>query len=227
MNHPFLISLIMHLSFCLALVFFGSRSRPHAMTVPVQTIQWVNIAPPVAATPAIETPKAIKTKAPAHLSKPKTAEATAVVPEKPREIPESKPTPENAVSSPAPLPEATAEPTNLAQTAAAGLPGATGMKVDDPNFTFIYYLNIIRNRIQEYWRPPRVSGQSLNQQTMVVFKITKSGKISGIRVEQSSGNFLFDQAAQRALYETASLPPLPDEYGGQELTVHIEFESLR
>jgi len=197
------------------------------MTVPVQTVHWVNITPPAA--PGIETPRPAKPKtSPALIPKVKPAEATAIVPEKPREIPEAKPTPENPVASPAPLPEMVAEPNNLAQTAAAGLPGATGMKVDDPDFTFIYYLNIIRNRIQEYWRPPRISaGYVQNQQAMVVFRIAKSGKISNIRVEQSSGNFLFDQAAQRALYETANLPPLPDEYGGKELTVHIEFESLR
>jgi TonB family protein len=62
---------------------------------------------------------------------------------------------------------------------------------------------------------------------MIAFKITRSGKISDIRIEQSSGNFLFDQAALRALYETATLPPLPSEYGGKELNVHIEFETLK
>lgn len=226
MNYPFAISFILHLTFCAVLGFISIRNRPHAMAVPTQTVRWINIVPPVAS--AIEAPLPVKPLPPVRSPIIKPQETSAIIPEKIRSLPEPKPQTENSIASPAPLPEAIIEPSQSAQTAVASLPGATGLKVDDPDFTFIYYLNIIRNRIQEYWRPPHASvNKSQNPQAMVAFKISRSGKISQIRVEQASGNFLFDQAAQRALYEIASLPPLPDEYGGHELTVHIEFEILK
>lgn len=226
MNHPFLISLFIHLAFCALLLFTGVRNRPHAMTIPTQTIRWVNISAPVAPSVNLTTP--VSPKKSARPPKTIVEETAIVVPEKPRNLPEPEPAPANPVASPAPLPETIIDPGSSVQTGVAGLPGAAGVKVDDPDFTFIYYLNIIRNRISEYWQPPRLSANQVqNRQTMVVFRIAKSGKISDIRIEQPSGNFIFDQAAQRALYETAKLPPLPDEYGGKELTVHIEFESLR
>ncbi|MDD5541145.1 MAG: energy transducer TonB [Candidatus Marinimicrobia bacterium] len=227
MSHPYTISFALHLTFFVALGFIAGWSRPRVMTVPTQTIRWVDIVPPTI--PTVEAPAPVKSPPPAPKPKPKpkNEESTAIRPEKPQPQPEPKPVPEEPVASPAPLPESVTEPVPTDQPAVAGLPGPAGLKVDDPDFTFIYYLNIIRNRIQEYWRPPQLSDHSQNQQAMVAFKIARSGKVSQIRVEQSSGNFLFDQAAQRALYEVASLPPLPDEYGGHELSVHIEFEVLK
>jgi TonB family protein len=221
----------MHIAFFVVMGLFAIRSRPDVMALPVQTVRWINIVPPVAP-PVTEPVPAPPAKPVVRAPKTKTEKGTAILPEKPANLPEiqpiPEPIPESAIASPEPLPEVTAETDSSAATTVAGLPDATGLKVDEPDFTFLYYLNIIRNRIQEYWQPPRLaSSQSQNQQAMVMFKIGRSGNISQIRVEQSSGNFLFDQAAQRALYEVATLPPLPVEYGGNELTVHIEFETLR
>lgn len=226
MSYPYTISFTLHLTFLVALGLIAGWSRPHVMAIPTQTIRWINIVPPVAS--PVEVPLPVKPTPLVSPSKIKSEKTTAVLPEKPRPQPESKPLPENPTIAPAPLPEAVTESGLTAQAAVAALPGLNGLKVDDPDFTFIYYLNIIRNRIQEYWRPPQLSvGDSQNQQAMVVFKIARSGRVTQIRVEQSSGNFLFDQAAQRSLYEVASFPPLPDEYGGQELIVHLEFEVLK
>jgi len=230
-NHPFIISVMMHIVFFGVMGLFAVRSRPDVMTLPVQTVRWINIVPPVAL-PVTEPAPTPPAKPAVRAPKTKTERGTAILPEKPAKLPEiqpiPEPIPESTIAPTEPLPEMTAEADNSATATVAGLPDATGLKVDEPDFTFLYYLNIIRNRIQEYWQPPRlVSSQSQNQQAMVMFKISRSGNISQIRVEQSSGNFLFDQAAQRALYEVAQLPPLPVEYGGNELTVHIEFETLR
>jgi TonB family protein len=230
-NHPFVISVIMHIAFFVVMGLFAIRSRPEVMALPVQTVRWINIVPPVAP-PVTEAAPAPPTKPVVRAPKTKVERGTAILPEKPAKLPETQqipePIPESTIAPPEPAPEVMAEPDTTATTIVAGLPDASGLKVDEPDFTFLYYLNIIRNRIQDYWQPPRLaSSRSQNQQAMVMFKIGRSGKISQIRVEQSSGNFLFDQAAQRALYEVTQLPPLPVEYGGKELTVHIEFETLR
>jgi TonB family protein len=62
--------------------------------------------------------------------------------------------------------------------------------------------------------------------TVVGFQVLRNGKIVNINIEKSSGRYLFDQAAQRAVYSANPLPPLPDEFGGEHLSVHIEFEGI-
>jgi TonB family protein len=57
----------------------------------------------------------------------------------------------------------------------------------------------------------------------VGFVILKSGKVEGIRLEESSGIPSFDRAALRAMYAANPLPPLPPAYGKPRLTVHLGF----
>ena len=226
MNYTFAISLILHLTFFADVSVLAGRHQPRVMAIPDQNIRWVNIAPPVVQT--AEAPIQVKPATSVPVPKPKVEKAATVLAEKPQKPQETKPLPEETIASSTTSPELPVEPEATSQPASGGIPGATGLRVDDPDFNFIYYLNIIRNRIQEHWRPPYSSADSpYSQQVMIAFKITRSGKISDVRIEQSSGNFLFDQAALRALYETATLPPLPSEYGGKELNVHIEFETLK
>ena len=49
-------------------------------------------------------------------------------------------------------------------------------------------------------------------QPQVVFEIGRDGKVSGLEVEKSSGNPLYDQAALRAVTEATPFPPLPDDF---------------
>jgi len=53
--------------------------------------------------------------------------------------------------------------------------------------------------------------------------ILKSGRVEGIRLEESSGLPRFDRATLRALYAANPLPPLPPAYGKPSLTVHLSF----
>jgi len=57
----------------------------------------------------------------------------------------------------------------------------------------------------------------------VYFRITRSGGIDAPAVETSSGNFLFDQAALRAVVQANPLPPLPAGFVDQYLGVHFSF----
>jgi len=225
-NYPFIISLILHLTVCAVLGLVVEQHRPRVMTLPTQTIRWVNIAPAVV--PSTGTTIPIESASPIPPTKPKVEKATTILPDKPPKVSETKSLSEEPIASSAAPPNLPSKPGITSQPTLIGIPGATGLMVEESDFTFVYYLNLIRNRIQEHWRPPYSSvDQPHSQQVMVAFKITRSGKITDIRIEQSSGNFLFDQAAQRALYEVATLPPLPEEYGGRELNVHIEFENLK
>lgn len=102
-----------------------------------------------------------------------------------------------------------------------------GLKIDTKDFPFAYYLTILQNRVQNNWQPPyQTSTQQEKMSTIVGFQVLRNGKIVNVSVEKSSGRYLYDQAAQRAVYSANPLPPLPDEFSGEHLSVHIEFEGV-
>lgn len=113
------------------------------------------------------------------------------------------------------------------QKEAAVTEGSSGLKIDTKDFPFAYYLAIMQNRIQRNWQPPyQASNLPEKSTTTIRFQVLKSGKIVSVQIEQSSGRYLFDQAAQRAVYSADPLPPLPEDFAGEFLSVHIEFEGL-
>ena len=81
---------------------------------------------------------------------------------------------------------------------------------------------LVRNRIAQNWTPP--SGGAQGAKTVVYFKISRDGSISGPRVEQGSGVEFFDQGALRAVMISDPLPPLPLGWSGSQLGVHFGFE---
>jgi colicin import membrane protein len=102
--------------------------------------------------------------------------------------------------------------------------GATSnVRVDDEDFRFAYYLEIIKERVSFNWSPPPVSG-GLNVMCTVYFKIMRDGRISSVKVEQGSGFDLFDRAAVRAVNLSGPMPPLPAGFDGRWLGVHFEFQ---
>jgi protein TonB len=113
---------------------------------------------------------------------------------------------------------------NAAKSAGAGNSGVSSgnvMKIDAEEFPFPYYLVQVQNLIERNWRAP-FSGQG-QRTTTVYFKISRSGQVEDVTLEQSSGNALFDQAAMRAVYYANPLPPLPAASGLQSLGVHFDF----
>jgi TonB family protein len=118
-------------------------------------------------------------------------------------------------------------PTESVQKPTAPESQTGGLKIDTKDFPFAYYLTILQNRIQNNWQPPyQTSTQQEKMSTIVGFQVLRNGKIVNVSVEKSSGRYLYDQAAQRAIYSANPLPPLPDEFNGEFLSVHIEFEGI-
>jgi len=101
-------------------------------------------------------------------------------------------------------------------------PVTTGdMALDVADFPFAYYLATVKRKIATNWQVPGTGGTSIF--CRVYFRITKSGDIDSPAVESSSGNFMFDQAALRAVVEANPLPPLPGGFGDSYLGVHFSF----
>jgi protein TonB len=61
------------------------------------------------------------------------------------------------------------------------------------------------------------------QQPVAVFQIGRDGQITGLAIEKTSGNSLYDLAALRAITEASPFPPLPEDFRGPWLRVHLGF----
>ncbi len=97
--------------------------------------------------------------------------------------------------------------------------GGTGSYLDVSNFCCPEYITIMTQRIRSNW-VERAGGTG---QVIVKFTIQRDGRITDPAVEQSSGNQILDLNAQRALYSTRQLPPLPAAFPDPTLTVHLSF----
>jgi TonB family protein len=100
------------------------------------------------------------------------------------------------------------------------------LSVQGEPFPFNYYLDMLRKRIQENWQPPFQESGGAPMSAIVAFRIQKSGMIDQVELEKSTGRFMFDQAARRAVFDVGKMPPLPPEFSGGHITVHVEFETL-
>jgi TonB family protein len=76
-------------------------------------------------------------------------------------------------------------------------------------FKFPPYLAIVREKIEQNWNPPP---STKNVTAKVLFKILRSGRVDDPKLEKSSGQFYFDQAAIRAILLSNPFPPLPEGF---------------
>lgn len=111
-------------------------------------------------------------------------------------------------------------------TAPLGLAGLSGdVAVDAADFEFTYYLIAIRNRVSQNWGAPTgIMTQGNRVRCVVYFQIDRFGRVTAVKLEESSGVAFFDQSAMRAISVSSPLPPLPAGYAGGHLGVHFGFQ---
>ena len=100
-----------------------------------------------------------------------------------------------------------------------GGPGASAT-LDVANFCCPDYVVTMVERIRRNW----MMNQGTAGQVVVRFVIQRDGTISEHEVEKSSGSPVLDLASLRAIVQTKGLPPLPAQYPGSTLPVHLIFE---
>lgn len=99
---------------------------------------------------------------------------------------------------------------------ALGVAGGAGEEA----FPFTYYLNRVLALIEGNWfRPPSPAGTSCRVRCVV----DRGGRLIEAGLEAESQTPAFDRAALRAVYASAPFPPLPQSFGGNTLTLHLEF----
>ena len=63
--------------------------------------------------------------------------------------------------------------------------------------------------------------------TVMKFTIQRSGELTNIMVERSSGYAALDFMAERSLRITRQLPPLPAAFTARSLRVHVVYQNTR
>jgi len=138
-----------------------------------------------------------------------------------RKQPESKPAPETKEEP------QTQEAVNQEKK---GLPDGVELgsefgsaRLDAAGFDSPYYLNIVFSKIHRGWDNPFEGLDTVR--CTIYFVIDRRGKISDSAIENSSGMPAYDQAALRAVLRSKP-PPLPNQFGSDELGIHLEFRYI-
>jgi TonB family protein len=105
-----------------------------------------------------------------------------------------------------------------------GFSSAFSSQIGLSNFPFTYYLQIIIDKVSSNWFTSLIdAGISGKFHATVYFKINRDGKISDIKIQESSGIESLDMSALRAV-QSSSFPPLPRDYEGEFLAIFLIFE---
>jgi len=93
-------------------------------------------------------------------------------------------------------------------------------------FNYSYYLNILLSKIGQNWNNP-YRNKDVILKSVIYFEVDEAGLISNIRVEDDSGDEIYNESTIRAVALTKKLPPLPQEFSDDYLKVHLEFLTAR
>ena len=107
-----------------------------------------------------------------------------------------------------------------AGTASGQSPPAVGRPAQTPdasNPPLRAYLAMVNRKVTERW----VALHS--RQPVVTFEIARDGEVSNVAVKDSSGNRYYDRLAMRTIIDAVPFPPLPDDFPGSVLGVHLGF----
>lgn len=109
-------------------------------------------------------------------------------------------------------------------------PGSAGAVGVDQNSVlgnrFGAYAALLMQRVAEKWHTGGLEGARLPE-AVVSVDILRNGTVRNPKLTQSSGNYLLDTSAQRAVIEAAPLPPLPAEYEHDVVNINFIFRLQR
>jgi protein TonB len=215
-KNALLISLALHIA--VGFIWFRIVKFSQVRFVPRQVFTVSLVTPIEAAQPKPEKPEAPNPLPPEP--EPEEEEEMPPPPEKPKPKPKPKEEPKEVKRTiPSTDIQKTVEPEQVQE---AEEQVVTGDIVLGQDFPFAYYLSTMKRKIAAMWRVPGTSS-SAPQNCRVYFHVGRDGSIESPTVETSSGSFLFDQAALRAVVQAGPLPPLPGGFTDDYLGVHFSF----
>jgi TonB family protein len=179
-------------------------------------------APPAPAAPAppVTQPPAAKPEPPPRIIKPPQEAKRQGLPD-----PDAKPT-KKKPERPEPVPfDGGSGSARNAASATQGFsltapPGAGVPPGTDPFGD--WYLAAVQRKIWMLWAQQVKT--DMKQPATVSFTILANGSVADVHLVQSSGVYLIDSAAQRAVLSAAPFGPLPKDYGTNRITIQGIFK---
>jgi periplasmic protein TonB len=102
--------------------------------------------------------------------------------------------------------------------------GFTGGGGDFGN-RYSWYVDTVRRKVSENWLKYEIDpGISNARRVYISFDILRNGEPTNVELEQSSGVPSLDQSAVRALQRIDTFGPLPNDYGGNKVSVEFWFD---
>jgi colicin import membrane protein len=85
------------------------------------------------------------------------------------------------------------------------------------------YLALVRQRISNCWSAPPLDLTSQAYVVVVQFRLHRNGTVTGVAIEQSSGNEYYDLAGKRAVLTANPLPVFPADIADSYFDAHFTF----
>ncbi len=100
-----------------------------------------------------------------------------------------------------------------------------GGSSDGKEFPFAWYLDLVQNKITMNWKEPaKPLIKDGNLFAIVSFVIRKDGSVKEVTLTERSTFDVLNQSVMDAVQASIPLPPLPQNFQDDELTIKIKFE---
>lgn len=108
-----------------------------------------------------------------------------------------------------------------------GSPAGVGARsLDASDFPYAWYLRQVLQKVEGEWQRQNQRAAPI-QKPLILVEIQRDGSIRMPKIDQSSGNAIYDQAAIRAVLDASPFPPLPQDWTRPSLRVQFRFDLER
>jgi TonB family protein len=146
--------------------------------------------------------------------------APPTLPSERRPLPPAAPRTAETPSEARPAPPPPAPPPGQV----TGSPTGTGVRtLVASDFPHAWYLRQVLAKVEREWQKQAQMAE-LPDKPLVMVEIQRDGSIGMPKIEKSSGNAFYDQAALRAIMDARPFAPLPTEWSRPSLRVMFSFD---
>ncbi len=93
---------------------------------------------------------------------------------------------------------------------------------------FGWYRDLLEQRVAQKWRTNDVDARLQTAPPVIItFDIMRDGSLRNVKILQGSGNRALDYSSERAIYEAAPFPPLPQGYDRDSAQIEFWFQLNR
>jgi len=90
---------------------------------------------------------------------------------------------------------------------------------------YVDYARVIKDRIFRHWTyPERAKELLLEGRLLLIFTLSRDGRMTGIRIMDSSGQDILDDEACRAVRTASPFPSFPDSVRVRRLNIRAAFD---